>query len=69
MYGGGTAANANASANAGASVVEVATGEPMHGASVIAMVWYTCLSRTPRTARKMLKFMIETGVKTVVETE
>ena len=31
-YGGG------ANANAGASVVEVATGEPMHGASVISMV-------------------------------
>mmetsp|Transcript_87860 Transcript_87860/g.250340 ORF Transcript_87860/g.250340 Transcript_87860/m.250340 type:complete len:428 (-) Transcript_87860:606-1889(-) len=38
MRSGGAALNANVNANAGASVVDVATGEPMHGASVIAMV-------------------------------
>ena len=43
MRSGGAALNANVNANAGASVVDVATGEPMHGASVIAMVRHACI--------------------------
>jgi len=38
VYGGGAATNGITNANAGASVVEVATGEPMHASAVIAMV-------------------------------